>query len=384
MKDIFYWSPFTSKVATVQSVINSAETVNRHSKKNGFQATIINAVKEWDEFQDIIIKKNINLINLNHKSIFALMKKDGFIRSRIAYWYIFIKSFVPLKKLLKKQKPEFLLIHLITSLPLSLFTIYNFDTKLILRISGLPKMTFLRKIIWKMAIKKIYKISCPTKATFDDLSKYEFLRNKLIILRDPVLNILEISKKKLNMQNIPMTTKEFINNKFYLSIGRFTKQKNFLFYLNCITDLIKENNSLKFLIVGEGEEKKKFLKIVEDNKLTQNIHVLNYTNNVHYFMKKSEAFILTSLWEDPGFVIIEAAYNNCSIISSDCPNGPKEIVGNDGGYLFKSNSKENFIKVFNNFINDNYNSKLKKKIIIKKRIKEFTCFNHFLNLKRIF
>lgn len=384
MKDIFYWSPFTSKVATVQSVINSAETINRHSKKITFQATIINAVKEWDEFQDIIIKKNIKLINLNHKSIFVLMKKDGFIRSRIAYWYIFIKSFVPLKKLLKNQKPEFLLIHLITSLPLLLFTIYNFDTKLILRISGLPKMTFLRKIIWKMAIKKIYKISCPTKATFDDLSKYEFLRNKLIILRDPVLNILEISRKKSNMQNIPMTTKEFINNKFYLSIGRFTKQKNFLFYLNCITDLIKENNSLKFLIVGEGEEKKKFLKIVEDNKLTRNIHILNYTNNVHYLMKKSEAFILTSLWEDPGFVIIEAAYNNCSIISSDCPNGPKEIVGNDGGYLFKSNSKENFIKVFNNFINDNYNSKLKKKIVIKKRIKEFTCFNHFLNLKRIF
>ena len=108
------------------------------------------------------------------------------------------------------------------------------------------------------------------------------------------------------------------------------------------------------------------------------------SNLSEYFMKKSEAFILTSLWEDPGFVIIEAAYNNCSIISSDCPNGPKEIVGNDGGYLFKSNSKENFIKVFNNFINDNYNSKLKKKIIIKKRIKEFTCFNHFLNLKRIF
>lgn len=87
--------------------------------------------------------------------------------------------------------------------------------------------------------------------------------------------------------------------------------------------------------------------------------------------------------EDPGWVIIEAAFNNCLVISSNCPNGPKEIIGNDGGYLFNSNSKESFIKVFNNFKKDDAELKFKKKIIVKKRVKEFTCFNHFLNLKTI-
>ena len=52
-------------------------------------------------------------------------------------------------------------------------------------------------------------------------------------------------------------------------------------------------------------------------------------------MSRSEALILTSLWEDPGWVIIESAFNNCSVISSNCPNGPQEIIGNDGGYLFE-------------------------------------------------
>ena len=89
---------------------------------------------------------------------------------------------------------------------------------------------------------------------------------------------------------------------------------------------------------------------------------LNNTNNVHYLMKKKcEAFVLTSLWEDPGFVLIEAAYNNTSIISSNCPNGPEEIVGYDGGYLFNSNSKEDFIKIFNNFTNDSEKIKFQKK-----------------------
>ena len=35
---------------------------------------------------------------------------------------------------------------------------------------------------------------------------------------------------------------------------------------------------------------------------------------------------MPSLWEDPGFVLIEASYSNTTIISSDCENGPKEIL----------------------------------------------------------
>ena len=52
-------------------------------------------------------------------------------------------------------------------------------------------------------------------------------------------------------------------------------------------------------------------------------------------MYKSICFLSTSLWEDPGFVIIEAAFCNTPIISSDCENGPKEILpSNDYGYIF--------------------------------------------------
>ena len=42
--------------------------------------------------------------------------------------------------------------------------------------------------------------------------------------------------------------------------------------------------------------------------------------------------------EDPGFVLIEAAVNNSTIISSDCKSGPKEILDRGkGGFLFISN-----------------------------------------------
>ena len=61
--------------------------------------------------------------------------------------------------------------------------------------------------------------------------------------------------------------------------------------------------------------------------------------NVQKYLKNAEAFILSSLWEDPGAVLIEAI-SNTFVISSEY--GPSEILINgDGGYLFKSNKDEN-------------------------------------------
>ena len=75
-------------------------------------------------------------------------------------------------------------------------------------------------------------------------------------------------------------------------------------------------------------------------------------------------------------------FNNCQVISSDCPNGPIEIIGNDGGYLFKSNSKNSFINIVKNFLNDTDENKLLKKIVLKKRVKNFTSFQHFFKIKK--
>ena len=68
-------------------------------------------------------------------------------------------GFMPLLKTLKKNKPDYIIIHLITSLPLILLLFFNFETKFILRISGYPRMNFFRKLLWKLTLKKIYLIT---------------------------------------------------------------------------------------------------------------------------------------------------------------------------------------------------------------------------------
>ena len=61
------------------------------------------------------------------------------------------------------------------------------------------------------------------------------------------------------------------------------------------------------------------------------------------FLLNSLFFTLTSNWEDPGFVILEAMFSKKIVLSSDCENGPIDIIkDNLNGFLFKKNDSKDF------------------------------------------
>ena len=139
---------------------------------------------------------------------------------------------------------------------------------------------------------------------------------------------------------------------------------------------------LNLVIIGEGEDKNKLKRLSTNFDIDQKIHFLGYQKNVFKYLLNAECFILTSLWEDPGFVLVEAALTNLPIISSKCPNGPEEII-KDNGYLFKNNDLDDFYNKFEDFLNTNKKEIYKNKVIIKKRVKKFTLLQHFRKLDQI-
>ena len=102
-------------------------------------------------------------------------------------------------------------------------------------------------------------------------------------------------------------------------------------------------------------------------------------------MKNAKAFILSSLWEDPGFVLIEAAMCNLYIISSDCKNGPKEFLKDgENGLLFSNNKKEALCDSLNYFLKIQQKIIKKQKFLAKKNSKKYTIFHHHEVLKNYF
>ena len=376
MKKIYYWSPCLDLVGTVNSTINSAIALKRYSKEN-YNIKIINCCGEWDNKKELLIKENIELKNFYFK-YFNFLPKKGFIQSRFSSLVIIILSFVPLLRLLKKEKPDFIIIHLITSLPLILLNMFSFKTKFILRISGFPKLNFLRSFLWKTTSQKIFKVTSPSIDLISQLKKKKiFLENNLFFLPDAAINVDNIEKQKLDK-------KINLEKNFFLAIGRLTKQKNFQYLVNEFSDFLKSRPNQKLLIFGEGEEKDNLQKKIKDYNLTNQIFLKGNSDSVFIYMKNARAFVLSSLWEEPGMVMIESAYNNCFIISSDCKNGPSEFLDNEkGGLLFKNNSKGALYEKILEFENMNETEKKKKIIFSKKKSKMYSLVSHYKVLNSI-
>ena len=370
-KKIYYWSPFLSPIATYKAVINSANALMRYGSE--YEASILNFFGEFND-QKFLKTNRFNLVNYFNSIFLKYLPSEGFIKSRFSFIIVFIFGFFPLIKVLKKNKPDYLIIHLITSLPLIILILFDFKTKFILRISGFPRLNFFRKLLWTIALKKIHLITCPTLNTLNYIKKQNIVEDsKIKLLYDPIVSISEINKKK----------KEKIKfSNYFLAVGRLTKQKNFKFLVEAFKDLIKKDKQLKLLIAGNGEEEKKLNDFIKKNDLSNNIFLLGFVDNIYSYFKNSRGFILTSLWEDPGFVLIEASCCRVPILSSNVWPGPVELIkDNHNGLLFDSNVKKDFQTKFRQF----EISKLKSKWIFNSLImaKKFTLFNHYRVLSKL-
>ena len=378
MTKVFYWSPFLGWVATISAVKRSVESITKYSK-NKYNIKIIDSIGEWDEFYKNE-KKNL-FIKLYNQSFFDKLPKGGFLKSRISYLIIFFYSFFKLLKIINKEKPDYLIIHLITSLPIFLSIFFNKNTKLILRISGYPNLHFLRLIFWKIFSSKIYKVTCPTLFTVNMIKNLNiFDDDKVILLRDPVVDMENIKNKreeKLEINNIN-------KNNTIVSIGRLTKQKNFLFIINCFKKILTKYPYYKLIILGEGEQKDLILEEIEKLNLQENIFCLGFKKNINNYLFNSSIFLSASYYEDPGFALLEACLNNTTILSANTSGGPEEFLKhNKNSFIFQNNNIEDFMLKFEQLLNCSEQQLKKIKLNAKKIVLDYSKFRHFNQLKKI-
>lgn len=372
---IFFWSPFTGNVGTVKNVINTAYSLVKFSKKKNFEISLLNVFGEWNFAKNDVLKRNILIKDFYNINFFLNFKKEGFLRSRLSYIFIFLISFIPLFKILKKEKPKYLNVHLLTTLPFILYSIFSFETKLILSIAGYPKLNFLRRFLWKKMSNRIYKVICPSNELKDELIKFDiFEKQKIFVIQDPHLNIKGINELKNDKVN------EEIQNdkKILISIGRLTRQKNFKFLIKNFSKLLEKNNKLQLVIIGDGEKKEELLLQVNELGLHENIKFIGFKKNIYNYLKHSNYYISTSNWEGSSLSMIDAAYIGIPILCSDCPSGRKEFIDVDKrGYLYANNDDQDFIEKFNLMVNEEKNKIQLKLIEAKKETKKFTLFQYY-------
>ena len=81
---IYYWSPFISKVATVNAVLGSIKTLKTYSRQK-YEPHIINAAGEWNKYKKELSEDGVRVIKLANSKIIDNTNYTGFFKSRLVY-----------------------------------------------------------------------------------------------------------------------------------------------------------------------------------------------------------------------------------------------------------------------------------------------------------
>ena len=163
---------------------------------------------------------------------------------------------------------------------------------------------------------------------------YENLKGKIpakenIFIPNPI-DFEEIDKLKL----IPIEKKysHIFEKKVFITIGRLTEQKG---QWNLLEAFSKINQDYNLIIVGAGEKEKELKELSKKYNIEDRVYFLGFQINPFQFLYNADVFVLSSLWEGFGNVIVEAMRCELPIISTDCPSGPREILSPNSNINFR-------------------------------------------------
>lgn len=112
-----------------------------------------------------------------------------------------------------------------------------------------------------------------------------------------------------------------------LAVGRLRKQKDFPTLLRAFA-LVRQDRSARLLILGEGPDRSALEALVNQLGLKYDVAMPGFVENPYAYMSRASLYVLSSRWEGLPTVLIEALYCGPPVIASDCPSGPREILGN--------------------------------------------------------
>lgn len=119
------------------------------------------------------------------------------------------------------------------------------------------------------------------------------------------------------------------HEKLFLSVGRLEVEKNHKQLIDAFSNVLKLNDNIKLLIVGDGSLKSELIQQVERLKLCDKVTFYGISNKIEELFCASDVVVHPSLWEGFGLVVAEAMSCQCYVIASDC-GGVRHVMGETG------------------------------------------------------
>ncbi len=301
--------------------------------------------------EKMMINLSKSLLRLGVKVNFILMNEKGdytgSIKKELKVVSFDVKNMVSsvpyLAEYIKNRRPDKIMsvgrASNITLLLASKITEHEFEKVISLRNIVNEERNKWKDLIYKYLIKITYngadKYIPISYGVYEDHKRIvDISKDKTKVIYNPAFRKEIVDKSKKKVKHKWFNGKD----KIILSAGRLCRQKNFVLLVKAFS---KVNNVIdsKLAILGKGEKREDIIRAARKVGVRDKVDLLGFVSNPYKYMAKADLFVLPSRWEGFGNVIVEAMAVGTSIVATNCPGGPAEILENGKwGDLVPTNS----------------------------------------------
>jgi glycosyltransferase involved in cell wall biosynthesis len=186
-------------------------------------------------------------------------------------------------------------------------------------------------------------------------------------------------KKHLDQNKLEGIRKEFNKPDSIIigTIGRLTKQKDYPTLMKAFYEVVRINPNACLLIIGEGELAGELVQYARELRIDQNIVWIGKTEYVNEYLSVISVFVLSSIYEGFGLVLLEAMQMHVPIVASRNSAIP-DVLGAEHPGLVTTGDVQEFAKKILQF------SRPEEKTVIKEiQERRLTLFTPDIMSERI-
>lgn len=110
-----------------------------------------------------------------------------------------------------------------------------------------------------------------------------------------------------------------------LSVGRLDPAKRYDLLIRAVASA-RRRRPMRLVILGDGDERDRLESLVRQQSAEHFVSLPGFVENPYAYMARADLFVLSSAWEGLPNALIEAMACGLPVVSTDCPNGPREIL----------------------------------------------------------
>ncbi|WP_297630583.1 glycosyltransferase [Caldilinea sp.] len=117
------------------------------------------------------------------------------------------------------------------------------------------------------------------------------------------------------------------------SVGRLVKQKGYHHFLEAAAIVVAAIPSVRFLLVGGGEEEGSLKQLAQDLNLLEHVIFAGPQTHVESWLAAMDVFVSSSLWEGLPTVILEAILAGVPVVATAVAGSIELVNDNEAGLL---------------------------------------------------